>query len=235
MMTVNKKLTFAISDIHGHYEHMLDMISRCLQLAREREADLFFVFCGDYIDRGPESAKVVEYLMNFETPHICLKGNHEDMACTGDSGWLSNGGWATIDSYNIYGDHKDKVMREHLKWMSSLPLRHEDEFRHYVHAGFNAGVSIEEQTETNMLWIRNPFLTDLVDFGKLVIHGHSPYHSVDRKLQITPYRINIDTAACFGGHMTALVFNDEQRDPISFIQFATPRQVTKKEIADADV
>lgn len=233
-MSKKKKLTFAISDIHGHYDHLLDMVERCEAYAKQAGKGLRFVFCGDYIDRGPRSADVVAYLMKFKHENICLKGNHEDMVCTGHGAWLSNGGWETIDSYNVYGDDKDEVMKEHLAWMRALPLRHEDEFRHYVHAGFQPGVAVEDQHEAHMLWIREPFLQHMHDFGKLVVHGHSPYHSVNRNIQRTPYRMNIDTAACFGGHMTAMIFNDEQRDPEAFIQFATPRRVTAKEVVEAD-
>jgi len=169
-----------------------------------------FIFLGDYVDRGPDSAQVIQYMID-HPEFICLKGNHEDMMVSGHRAWLSNGGVETLESYK--GVSKEKV-QEHIDWMRALPLYYEDEHRIYVHAGLSPGVPLEEQSETAMLWIREEFLLCGNDFGKLVIHGHTPRRQVD----IQPNRINLDTAGVFGNKFTAAFFKDDARDLYQYVQ-----------------
>lgn len=224
-------LKFAIGDIHGCYDELIELVQKCENyLPGEKK----YIFLGDYIDRGPMSAQVLDWMMNQNVDKVCLMGNHEDMFLHYPADWMSNGGLQTVQSFKAEGiRHSIESQRE---WCEKLPLRHEDEFRHYVHAGFNPLAELKDQTLFDMSWIRDQFLHSDKDWGKLVIHGHTPYQSwtvdkefpfktTDRVFQIKPNRINLDTACVFGGHLTAAVFTDDRRDPIDFIQVARPRKM----------
>jgi serine/threonine protein phosphatase 1 len=151
---------------------------------------------------------------------IALKGNHEAWAVSLLDGmmqvapWLRNGGAETLQSYGVkdIGD----LPRAHLNWMRSLPLFFDDGRRFFVHAGVNPSKPLDAQDEQELLWIRMPFLTNGRDYGRLIVHGHTPLE--DSKPELRSNRLNLDTAAAFGGPLTAAVFGDEQTEPLSFLQ-----------------
>jgi serine/threonine protein phosphatase 1 len=206
--------TYAIGDIHG----MLDLLRDALgwiraDAGRERSR---VVFLGDYVDRGPSSRQVLDLLIagppaGYEW--VCLRGNHEQMmvdalASPGRDGdvWLDNGGAATMRGYRVAGHLEDAALSAHAVWAASLPHRFEDEHRHYVHAGFRPGVPVERQEPEDMLWIRRPFHVARFDFGKPVIHGHTPQPTAE----VERHRVNLDTGACFGGALTVARWCDGQ-------------------------
>mgnify|MGYP001237917736 CR=1 FL=1 len=215
-------LTYAIGDIHGSLDKLKSLIEACRQHAEGREMTL--VFLGDYIDRGPDSAGVVRVMMSLqlEMPErvIALKGNHEAWALSlldgtmPASAWLRNGGGRTLLSYGV----KDigELPRAHLDWMRSLRLSYDDGRRLFVHAGVNPEQPLDAQDEQDLLWIRLPFLTDDRDYGRLIVHGHTPLESNTPDLRGN--RLNLDTAAVFGGPLTAAVFDDAQTEPLAFLQ-----------------
>ena len=225
-------LTFAIGDIHGCYDSLIELVEKIEEKYPEKKK---YVFIGDYIDRGPKSAQVLDWMMSADNvDKVCLMGNHEDMFLNSYENWMYNGGHQAVESYH---DGSKFGIMKHREWCFQLPLMHQDKHRYYVHAGFDPFKSIEDQTIKDMLWIREQFLLSDHDFnGKLVVHGHTPYRSstVDNKypyeskhmiMQLKPNRLNIDTACVFGGHLTAAVFTDEQRDPIDYLQVANPRRM----------
>jgi len=191
------------------------------------------VYLGDYVDRGPDSRGVVDLLMGesldgFETIH--LMGNHEaflrgfldgeDVAPV----WLKNGGDATLRSYGLdmaaltgpwpepdAGDLRDAltpaVPEAHRAFLDGLALSHIEGDYFFAHAGVRPGVPLERQGENDLLWIREPFLGSAADHGKVVVHGHS----AAREPEVRPNRIGIDTGACYGGKLTALVLEGTER------------------------
>jgi serine/threonine protein phosphatase 1 len=184
------------------------------------------VFVGDYVDRGPDSRSVIEQLIDLQRALplyvVCLRGNHEaDMlACArgGDpSQWLSNGGLHTLASYGV-GRAQD-IPRAHLEWAASLPLSYDDASRLFVHAGVNPNLPLAAQREGDLLWIREPFLSHEGDYGRLIVHGHTPTWS--RKPDYRRNRVNIDTAAGYGGPLTAAVFSHASTPPIEFLTVPT--------------
>lgn len=216
------KRTYAVGDIHGCLDKLKSLIAACRQHAGDDE--MMLVFLGDYIDRGPELAGVVRYMLSLQAdaPHhvIALKGNHEAWALAvldgllPARGWLGNGGAATLSSYGA--TDVGELPRAHLDWMRSLPLTYDDGRRLFVHARVDPQRPLDAQHDHDLIWIREPFLDDDRDYGRLIVHGHTPLESFRPDLR--PNRLNLDTAAVFGGPLTAAAFDDAQTAPIAIIQ-----------------
>ena len=215
-------ITYAVGDIHGCLDQLKRLIAACRQHADGREMRL--IFLGDYIDRGPDSAGVVRFVFDLQSQApgtvIALKGNHEAWAVGVADGtakrniWLRNGGAATLRSYGVT-DVRD-LPPTHLDWMRSLRLTFDDGRRLFVHAGVNPRRPLDVQLEEDLLWIRDPFLDNGRDYGRLIIHGHTPLLGAVPDLRSN--RLNLDTAAVFGGRLTAAVFDDSQTEPIAILQ-----------------
>jgi serine/threonine protein phosphatase 1 len=114
------------------------------------------------------------------------------------------------------------IPQQVLDWMAGLPTLWEDESRYFVHAGLVPGFPISQQTDHHKLWIREPFLSVDYDFGKHVVHGHTPMSSGLPELR--PYRTNLDTAAVFGRALTAGIFDDQEAAPVGFLQAKSARR-----------
>jgi serine/threonine protein phosphatase 1 len=215
-------LIYAVGDIHGSLDKLQQLIGRCDAHAAGRS--MSFVFLGDYIDRGPQSSGVIDYLLKLQSRRgdavVALQGNHEAMALgaidgTGTAGlWFVQGGLATLASYGVASPRE--LPRAHVDWMRALPLSHDDGRRFFVHAGVDPQAPLAAQSANTMLWIREPFLSHDGDYGRLVVHGHTPLPSGLPDLRGN--RLNLDTAAVFGGPLTAAVFDDSQTPPLDFLQ-----------------
>ena len=189
----------AIGDIHG----CLIQLQRLLEEVRPT-ADDQVVFLGDYIDRGPDSAKVIQELITFQEKFpqtVYLRGNHEQMFLDFLKGedstmFLMNGGDATLASYRacklwpLPGKHLD-----FLKW---LKYWHETEQFIFVHAGLRPGVPPAEQQPDDLLWIRGDFLDSDYDWGKIIVYGHTPC----QEPLITLTRVGLDTGCVYGRVLT---------------------------------
>lgn len=183
----------AVGDIHGCYDKLLALMKNVAPKPRDR-----LVFLGDYIDRGPDSRRVLDALIDLRRSlprTVCLRGNHEQMlldALRGDieavALYLYNGGVTTLANYD---DDLSTLPAEHLGFLRALPLYHEEEGFIFVHAGLRPELSLEEQAEQDLLWIREEFLESDYDWGKTVVHGHSPRPGVEFR----PNRIGLDTGA----------------------------------------
>jgi serine/threonine protein phosphatase 1 len=223
-------LTYAIGDIHGRHDLLISLLETIKRQADQQPYRL--VFLGDYIDRGPDSAKVVASVRELQgaSPNdvICLKGNHEDMLLQsigrplGTYSWIENGGDAAMASWGV--EEPFDIPLDVLAWMEGLPTLWEDDKRYFVHAGLYPGLDISRQTDQYKLWIRDKFLDSDFDFGKHVVHGHTPDRGGP---QLFGNRTNLDTGAVFGGPLTAGVFNNEQGGPIAIIQARADAAVIK--------
>jgi Calcineurin-like phosphoesterase len=215
-------LTFAVGDVHGCFDKLRRLIDACEARAGDRPAR--YVFLGDYIDRGPDSRGVIEFLMDRQRALpgtvVCLMGNHEQMAIAAHDSddavplWLANSGAATLSNYR---DSGGRILPTHLDWLRALPLCHDDGLRLFVHAGVDLARPLDRQRPETMLWIREPFLTDsdFVDFGRFIVHGHTPL--VGGKPDLRRHRVNLDTAAVIGGPLTAAVFDNSRAAPLGFL------------------
>lgn len=213
---------YAIGDVHGCLD-ALEEVHRavCADLAARPAADWRAVHLGDYVDRGPDSRGVMEFLARkvAEDPRIlCLRGNHDEMfarALDGDRRavelWLTNGGVETLESYGTDltgfldairdGDEHRAVPSAHREFLDGLGDSARFGDYYFVHAGIDPARGLDEQDAHSQLWIREPFLSSGEPFEAVVVHGHTPVRSV----AVRENRIGIDTGAVFGGPLTCLV------------------------------
>lgn len=191
-------LTFAMGDIHG----MIDPLLRATAWIESHTEDKTVILLGDYVDRGPASSRVID-LIREKADWIKLMGNHDhfmvDSVRKGYYVW-NQGGVETAQSYGynvsegkfIDQDSKEKMINDAM-WMSNLPTLHEDDHRFFVHAGLLPA----QGRDTNMfdrMWVRDEFLQSNHDFGKLVVHGHTPCAEPEARQN----RFGIDTGCVFG-------------------------------------
>lgn len=215
-------LIYAIGDIHGSLSKLRQLMARCEQHAAGQP--MTFVFLGDYVDRGPDSAGVIRTVIDLQSKIgervVALKGNHEAIVLGVIDGtlpadyWLAQGGIATLRSYGVE-DARD-LPRDHVEWLHSLRPSYDDGRRFFVHAGIDPNKPLDAQDETDLLWIREPFLLDRRDYGRLIVHGHTPLATDAPDLRSN--RLNLDTGAVFGGVLTAAVFDGAETSPTTFLQ-----------------
>ena len=224
---------YAIGDIHGRLDLLESLLERIdKDLSDHPASNTLRIFLGDYIDRGPNSKRVLDRLVNYcvSQPTVCLMGNHEaflrEFLRSPDvlAVWRHCGGLDTLHSYGlrpkIETDEQDQLeLASELERI--LPSSHREflgGLKHYficgdfffVHAGVRPGICLTKQLEDDLLWIREDFLFSEEHFGKVVVHGHTPVLEPD----IRPNRINIDTGAYATGRLTCLVL---ESDKIRFI------------------
>lgn len=220
-----------MGDIHGRID-LLDQMLALIEAdcASRSPKETYIVFLGDLIDRGPDSAAVVErlrtYAPEFAKP-IFIAGNHEEVYLRILGGeieilpdWLQFGGGECIQSYGLdpaaLGRMEPGSALEKLK--AAVPQAHIDfvesfcdTFRFgdylFVHAGIRPGIDLVEQDPFDLRWIREPFLSGKEEHGLLVVHGHTIVAAVDER----PNRIGIDTGAYRSGVLTVLAVEDGER------------------------
>jgi serine/threonine protein phosphatase 1 len=189
----------AVGDIHGCRGALRDLLDRVAPSAQDQ-----LVFLGDYIDRGPDSAGVVEDLLDLHArlPRtVFLRGNHEQMlldVLAGDNplNFLYNGGGQTIASYRQGGGWPPPA--EHRAFFESLPTLYTTGPFIFVHAGLRPGIPLDRQSADDLLWIRDEFLAVDADWGRTVVFGHTP---LEEPL-LAPERIGLDTGCVYGGRLT---------------------------------
>jgi len=213
-------LTFAIGDIHGCQQALLRLLHLCSDSAAGRSHRL--VFIGDYIDRGPDSRSVIETVRAVEQRSqgdvICLMGNHEGLLLEAldsadASHWLYNGGADTLASYGIRDPAR--LPAQDIAWLRSLRLSFDDGMRFFAHAGIDPDYPLDQQPREALLWIRERFHRARTDYGRLIVHGHTPRR--DARPDVRPNRVNIDTGCVYGGVLTAAVFTDDAVAPLGFL------------------
>ena len=202
--------TIVISDIHGCHDTLRHLMDRVGPTAADT-----LIFLGDYIDRGPDSRKVVDFLLELqqEFPRfIALKGNHEQMLADFLAGrnrenYLRYGGKETLSSYGLGAEcGRDDFPASHLHFFQELLSFWEDEAYLYAHAGIEPGVPLSMQSNKALIWGLSRFLSPGAFFPKTVIYGH--VHRVEPLVESN--RIGIDTGAVYGGRLTALLLPEQR-------------------------
>ena len=220
---------YAVSDIHGCADLLSDVFAAIdHHLARSGPTRALHVFLGDYIDRGPASRQTIDLLIERSRRHesIFLKGNHEAFLfevlqdASRLEAWREYGGFQTLMSYGLAPSIKPD-RNEQIELVQALardmPAHHRRFFSNlrpsffcgdffFAHAGVRPGVPLRQQREEDLLWIRDEFLHSDENFGKFVVHGHTPV----AKPEIRPNRINIDTGAYATGILTLLTIQGDR-------------------------
>lgn len=214
---------YAIGDIHGCADLLKQLFTVIdADLARSRPPHPIQVFLGDYIDRGPESRRAIDLLIERSKNHptVFLKGNHEAYLAealddpTRLQDWRKYGGLQTLVSYGLMPplnpdpaeqvelmrQLKTALPEDHKRFLQRLRLSFTCGDFFFVHAGVRPGIRLARQREADLLWIRDAFLESEENFGKYIVHGHTPVREPD----IRPNRINIDTGAYATGNLTLL-------------------------------
>ena len=222
---------YAIGDIHGRddlFEQLLEKIEA--DNAARGKAFTTLILLGDLVDRGPDSALVIERALRLGAPFDkveMLIGNHEECFLAALTGELKRvryfiriGGGATVRSY--WGDDRayaaatfedvaeqlsEKVPQSHIDFLN----RGEDMIQIgdyvFVHAGVRPGVPLDRQKLSDLRWIREEFIEGEHDHGVTIVYGHTITDVVDEARD----RIGIDTGAYLTGRLTAVGLEDNQR------------------------
>jgi serine/threonine protein phosphatase 1 len=207
-----------IGDIHGCAESLIALVSRLEPYQNRR-----FVFLGDYIDRGSDSFRVIDFLIGFSKDHDCifLRGNHEHMALEAFlhndeeswDVWMQNGGKSTLDSYT---KHETSVLEAegHLDFLIATDFYYETNEFVCVHAGMNPSMSVTENLKesdpVDFLWERRHVTTVIPSWEKTVLFGHTPV----KEVKIESNMIGLDTGCVFSdrgyGTLSALLMPEKQ-------------------------
>lgn len=232
---------YAVGDVHGCYDLLRALLAEINRDAAERYPNItpMLVMCGDYVDRGPDSAKVLTaltwLLRSGAVDVTLLEGNHEAMLRmfidqpAAHARWLSFGGAATLQSYgvNVPDGNPDEatatMLRDRL--LDAMPASHSrlldclepmvitGDYA-FVHAGVQPGVPLAAQRREDLLWIRGEFLDHLDPSAAVIVHGHT---WKDDRATVLPHRIGIDTGAYETGVLTALRIEDETVEVIQAV------------------
>ena len=218
---------YAIGDVHGRLDllaRMHDLIA--VEIERDRPADWRVIHLGDYVDRGPNSAAVIDLLLAPPPLHgmevVNLLGNHEQMMLAALAPrateevvafWMENGGDATLESYGIDPADMaawDTVPEDHLDFMRACRPSFAAGGYFFAHAGIRPEVPLSRQDVMDLTWIREPFLSWRGRLPAVIVHGHTPAKAPE----VRSHRIGIDTGAVYGGPLTCAVF---ETDRLGFI------------------
>jgi len=218
---------YAIGDVHGRLDLLVEMhrrIAADIEQAAERP-DWRIVHLGDYVDRGPDSKGVIDFLIaatERDPRNIVLAGNHD--ACfldflarpDIDSVFARHGGRQTARSYGVDLDLGSEESMRHgwIELTAAMPDRHMTFLRglsysaslgdfFFCHAGIRPGVPLDRQSPDDLIWIRQIFHDHTGLYEKIVVHGHTPVPAPE----VLANRVNVDTFAWQSGRLTALAID----------------------------
>jgi serine/threonine protein phosphatase 1 len=223
---------YAVGDIHGQ-EELMDALHRAIaeDAAKGSQLQSVIVYLGDYVDRGMGSRQVIEELIAGPLPGfrgVYLRGNHEEAVLdflqdpTFGMQWRNFGGLETLYSYGIEDAGRlqspddflaagnlfaERLPPSHLSFFNQLKISVTLGDYFFVHAGIRPGTALDKQSEEDMLWIRDEFLHSEADFGKVVVHGHTP----EAEPVLKHNRIGVDTGAYMTGVLTCVVLEGESQ------------------------
>lgn len=218
---------YAIGDIHGRLDLLAEMHARIeADLADRPAADWRVIHLGDYVDRGPDSRGVIDFLISAQARdgrNLAVCGNHDagflDYLTSPDAQGLFAlfGGATTALSYGVVNpDFSDQntaselgrlVPNEHRQFIKKLPfsLAFGDFF--FCHAGIRPGVALDAQAVRDLIWIRGEFLHSPILHPKIIVHGHTPRSEPE----ILANRVNLDTEAWRTGTLSAIAVDGKDK------------------------
>ena len=232
------KMVYAIGDIHGMINKLERLYAKILQDIKVHNVDdATIIFLGDYVDRGPCSKEVLDFLMELKDTdtikHIMLKGNHEEMLVetyynpsnlAARHVYLRNGGIEGMDSFNYVKHfptvHDAPEFLPYIKWMDALPIKHKIEEYVFVHGGYDMRLSYDDQLDEVLVWKRTKKSAfSYRECEYIIVHGHTPF--IDPVNY--PQEIGVDTGAHWANdtYLTAVALTiprtDSRQDSRRFI------------------
>lgn len=220
---------YAVGDIHGCLHQLNRLLDAIDQDLTGDQVESHLVFLGDLVDRGPDSAGVINRILERSLPTDrwdCVMGNHEEVMLGCFDGrielydsWLRYGGVQTLESYGLspaelFGAALDlaapmrkAIPPEHIRFLMSLKDYVMVGDYLFVHAGIRPNVPLERQSSRDLRWIRDGFLEDRTDHAMMVVHGHTIVPEVDFRAN----RIAVDTGCYVSGNLSALVLESDQK------------------------
>lgn len=222
---------YAVGDVHGRLDLLVAMYRRiAAEIRQARPADWRVIHLGDYVDRGPDSKGVIDFLIEVrkrDPRHLMLAGNHDigflDFldAPDADGLFMRYGGIQTAQSYGVvlnegggawFGRSEAALRQGHAALVEAVPKSHVDFLQSlafsltfgdffFCHAGIRPGIALESQSTQDLIWIRDVFHNHSGLHPKIVVHGHTPVPEAE----VMVNRVNIDTLAYQTGNLSALV------------------------------
>ena len=220
---------YAIGDVHGRLDLLAAMHQRIeSELEWKPVRDWRVIHLGDYVDRGPDSKGVIDFLIaarERDPRHLMLAGNHDigflDFLRTPEPEglFMRYGGVQTALSYGVsltadasWFGKMETMRRGHQALLEAMPPGHVDFLRSlpfsltfgdffFCHAGIRPGIPLDQQNPQDLIWIRDVFHDHTGLFPKIVVHGHTPVPEAE----VMANRVNVDTLAWQSGMLTALV------------------------------
>ena len=179
------KNRWVIPDVHGHLATLKSMVED--RIALTKDDSLYFL--GDYIDRGPDSKGVIDYIINLQESGYdvnYIRGNHEDYCIRAweddqkrflfrspiEKDWRKNGGNRTLESFGA--KRPRDISKFYIDWMKGAKYFIELEDYILVHAGMNFKIDNPFEDTRSMMWIRDFRVDRNKIAGKKIIHGHVP-------------------------------------------------------------
>jgi serine/threonine protein phosphatase 1 len=221
---------YAIGDVHGYADLLMAMHQRIADdLAARPVADWRIIHVGDYVDRGPDSKGVIDFLLAriaIEKRIVALRGNHDqgmlDFLQAPDpfGMFAQNGGGETARSYGVCLDFSDEealhatarmlataIPAMHMRFLAERPFSTALGDFFFCHAGIEPGVALDDQSPRMLMWIRDYFLNFEGLHPKVIVHGHTPQPEVD----LRPNRINVDTGIYMRQKLSAIVLEGAEK------------------------
>lgn len=212
-MIMSERL-LAIGDSHGCYDSLSTLVHDVVRAGKNDK----IILLGDYIDRGPDSKAVLDFIMKLIGDGydvIPLRGNHEDMMLKAamspmdNYNWMRNGGYETLNSFGVTS--VEEIESRYMDFVSELPFYYMEDRFIFVHGGFNDDIADPFEDTYSMIWERRYEYHSDVFRDKTIVHGHRPHalSELEEQLGKSPSVINIDTGCVYGkeyglGDLTAI-------------------------------
>lgn len=226
-------VAWAVGDIHGRSDLLAPLIAAvCADLEASPASRRLFIGLGDYVDKGPDSRGVLDLLTALQARAgiecRVLRGNHEAFferflhEPGVGPGWCDYGGLTALASYGVappaFRSDADGWAQASADLGRALPDAHRLFLRNlepsfacgdyfFAHAGARPGVPLDQQTQDDLMWIRDDFTRSNAAFERIVVHGHTPTPA----LHMDHRRIGLDTGAYATGVLTAMRFEGGTR------------------------